>query len=649
MIINRLTMHNFGIYAYTNTFEFTGKKPVVLIGGMNGRGKTTFLDAILLALYGANSFAYKESEFHSYNQYLRSFVNIKDGTLKTYVELEFRLNDASKTVYTVRRSWDATKKVRTQETIHVLNNGQEDQFLDQNWPMFIESILPSAISNFFFFDGEKIADLAVDNTNSQLKESIRAMLGITTLDILKSDLKTNIRHIKNKTPFLQKTDEVDKLRSAKEDAEKKQKDAQDSLTGMEAELVDLNKQVENAMAEFTAHGGDALLNRKQMEHAESVLKEKVSQHSSNMVALASGELPLSLVRDLLEEVAAQADQEHEALEKKHAREMISQLYEQYKKEGNKADAADDFIRFVDTQTEETEIKSIYNLSDHDQYLAKTLSEREIKKRVNEAEKECDENKRLLEDLEKVENYLSIDINEEELQKINESIINLQNKVKEKEEQIEGQKAKLSEANGELRMAKSLFDREVKKMIEGMESDDDKSRVIKYSEMAIHVLEEYEIRIQKAKTGELAETITSCYKKLADKKNMIDRVVMNPVTLDWKYLDQDGNEVAKSSLSAGEKQLMVISILWALAIRSKKNLPVIIDTPLSRMDSNHRKSLIEVYFPNASEQTIILSTDSEIDEKYYRLMKENVGDEYTLIYDDENKCTHIEKGYFGYNA
>lgn len=649
MIINRLTMHNFGIYAYTNTFEFTGKKPVVLIGGMNGRGKTTFLDAILLALYGANSFAYKESDFHSYNQYLRSFVNIKDGTLKTYVELEFRLNDASKTVYTVRRSWDATKKVRTQETIHVLNNGQEDQFLDQNWPMFIESILPSAISNFFFFDGEKIADLAVDNTNSQLKESIRAMLGITTLDILKSDLKTNIRHIKNKTPFLQKTDEVDKLRSAKEDAEKKQKDAQDSLTGMEAELVDLNKQVENAMAEFTAHGGDALLNRKQMEHAESVLKEKVSQHSSNMVALASGELPLSLVRDLLEEVAAQADQEHEALEKKHAREMISQLYEQYKKEGNKADAADDFIRFVDTQTEETEIKSIYNLSDHDQYLAKTLSEREIKKKVNEAEKECNENKRLLEDLEKVENYLSIDINEEELQKINENIINLQNKVKEKEEQIEGQKAKLSEANGELRMAKSLFDREVKKMIEGMESDDDKSRVIKYSEMAIHVLEEYEIRIQKAKTGELAETITSCYKKLADKKNLIDRVVMNPVTLDWKYLDQDGNEVAKSSLSAGEKQLMVISILWALAIRSKKNLPVIIDTPLSRMDSNHRKSLIEVYFPNASEQTIILSTDSEIDEKYYRLMKENVGDEYTLIYDDENKCTHIEKGYFGYNA
>ena len=53
MIITKLVLHNFGVYAGTNTFEFHGKKPVVLIGGMNGRGKTTFLEAVLLALYGA--------------------------------------------------------------------------------------------------------------------------------------------------------------------------------------------------------------------------------------------------------------------------------------------------------------------------------------------------------------------------------------------------------------------------------------------------------------------------------------------------------------------------------------------------------------------------------------------------------------------
>ena len=63
MIITKLTLHNFGVYAGTNTFEFNNQKPVVLIGGMNGRGKTTFLEAVLLALYGANSFAYNESKY----------------------------------------------------------------------------------------------------------------------------------------------------------------------------------------------------------------------------------------------------------------------------------------------------------------------------------------------------------------------------------------------------------------------------------------------------------------------------------------------------------------------------------------------------------------------------------------------------------
>ena len=140
-------------------------------------------------------------------------------------------------------------------------------------------------------------------------------------------------------------------------------------------------------------------------------------------------------------------------------------------------------------------------------------------------------------------------------------------------------------------------------------------------------------------------MTVCYKKLANKKNLIDRVEMDPVTLDLSYINANGETVNKASLSAGEKQLMVISLLWALALCSKKKLPVIIDTPLSRLDSAHRVSLIQTYFPQASEQTIILSTDSEIDQNYYEIMKDDIGDEFTLIYDDVSKSTTIRYGYF----
>ena len=66
MVIKELKLHNFGVYAGDNIFEFTSNQPVVLVGGMNGRGKTTFLEAILLSLYGQNSFAYHESKKHSW-------------------------------------------------------------------------------------------------------------------------------------------------------------------------------------------------------------------------------------------------------------------------------------------------------------------------------------------------------------------------------------------------------------------------------------------------------------------------------------------------------------------------------------------------------------------------------------------------------
>ena len=163
MIIKKLTLFNFGVYAGENIFEFEHKEPIILIGGMNGRGKTTFLEAILLSLYGDNSIAFKESKYRSYSQYLRSYVNKSHWTQSSYIELEFYMDDGSDDTYLIRREWDARTKI-TEEQISVWQNGKKSNFLAQNWSMFIENILPIALSSFYFFDGEKIAELAVVQT-----------------------------------------------------------------------------------------------------------------------------------------------------------------------------------------------------------------------------------------------------------------------------------------------------------------------------------------------------------------------------------------------------------------------------------------------------------------------------------------------------
>ena len=149
MIIRYLKLHNFGIYANDNIFEFKNSKPIVLIGGMNGHGKTTFLEAVLLALYGANSFAYIESRIKSYGQYLKSYVNKADGTMLSFIDLEFTMDKFDNTIYLIHREWNGNGR-RIHDTVTVKKNGVKDEFLTENWLMFIENILPSGLSNFFF-------------------------------------------------------------------------------------------------------------------------------------------------------------------------------------------------------------------------------------------------------------------------------------------------------------------------------------------------------------------------------------------------------------------------------------------------------------------------------------------------------------------
>ena len=135
-----------------------------------------------------------------------------------------------------------------------------------------------------------------------------------------------------------------------------------------------------------------------------------------------------------------------------------------------------------------------------------------------------------------------------------------------------------------------------------------------------VLEDY-VKLLRSKKLELLENyILDGIQTLLHKKNFIEKISIDRETFDVKLYKGNNDEISKDMLSKGELQMYATAVVWGLAKTSGRPLPFMIDTPLARLDEKHRTSIVDKFYPNASHQTIILSTDSEINSEYYQKLE-----------------------------
>lgn len=106
-----------------------------------------------------------------------------------------------------------------------------------------------------------------------------------------------------------------------------------------------------------------------------------------------------------------------------------------------------------------------------------------------------------------------------------------------------------------------------------------------------------------------------------------------------------SRVDMGQLSKGEKQVFILSLYWAVIKSSGQRVPFIIDTPFARIDTEHRTQISQVFFPEISDQVIVLSTDEEVVGAYHAALKPFIAREYLLEYDTETSRTHVTDGYF----
>ena len=657
MYFTRIELHNYGIYRGSHSMDLqdrTGKRNITLIGGLNGRGKTTLHDAILIALYGKQALKYIQEKARSYDRLLLEHINKHATDDETYIAVSFKLD--SETHLRVKRGWRLNgQKIELQ--LIVEKNGIVDKYLGESWNYYVEEVLPFGIARFFFFNNEKITQLADDTSFEQIKSSIKSAIGVTAIEKTINHIDEVIRR---KKIAIQNFEHSEVNQGYKEvEAKISEIDAAMAEAIRQKNIIEqrrenLAAESEAKEKEFWASGGELGRNRDIIKAEMQKISHDVEEIQNKIIQLSSdASTPLFMCRNLVSQAYDNEKNVREEETRRRSDEIIVELYDRIIKKIDDRNF-DIHVSLAIKQIIGEEIKEYVSTIPSPKHVSLSATSMMLfEKLISSA-------------FQGITQQISFLISKAESQE--NELLNLDAHLGNTDDKAMAMK--LFEALKDIDKEKALADESYTRQLAHIESlkqqresfvakrisfikaiaekenvNDDNARIVKYAAMSIEVLTEFKVRLQCEKLSHLSDTITNCFKKLVEKDSLVSRIVIDSKTLDITLLDTDGKELLKNQLSAGEQQMFAISIVWALALTSGYKAPVLIDTPLARLDSAHRANFIVKYLPEASSQVIVLSTDEEVYGKYLDLIRENIVDYYTLQYHENEQCTTIVKGYF----
>lgn len=647
MILDELRLHNFGVYRGLHNAVLTpvAGRPIVLFGALNGSGKTTFLEAMQLALYGRATGLRGRGAYPDY--LLRSINRYVAPSEGAGVGLTFRYwIDGKLTPVRLERTWHRSGK-SVKETFEVWREERFDSVATERWSEFVEEIIPHQIAHLFFFDGEKIEGLADPAQSSALlRVGLHSLLGLDLVDHLVKSL--GIVERRGKTSQLDSADQaaVKMLEEEIAGFEVKRQAIGQKLAEINTQIDQRGNEIQRLEKQFELAGGDLFARRKSIESEYESLKHERMRMHAELVLLAGGDAPLLLIAsfadDLGDIVAESSERLSESkfakLIQKRDREVLRKLKEL---EVSKA-AVESMKRFLE---ESRSIKKHHG-SVPDEFLPTSLPGWPDHEAVRNAlSRSLDGLKSVDKKIATCERNLSAVPEEDAVKSILEALMSAKREL----ERTNVRKGLLEEELAavvlESRRKEGLRRAKLERAAEEQLASSTKLRILKHSERARATLGTYREVIAQRHMANLERLISKCFAQLHRKKSLKYSIEINRNTYELMLREAAGHLVEAAELSAGERQLLAVSVLWALAQASGRKLPTIIDTPLGRLDGPHRHFLVDNYFPFASHQVILLSTDEEVTPSYRRRLSPAIGREYSIVFNEAERTSKIVDGYF----
>lgn len=670
MRIKKVILRNYGLYRGEQVLDLAprtkrGKlKPLVLIGGHNGAGKTTILEAIRLCLYGRLALGHRVPEVE-YQAYLRDHIHRSRDVLipvsYASVAMEFDYaHSGRQSTYLVQRAWETRGVSGVTEALRVLRDGQpladvESQF----WPEFVRSLVPSGVSRLFFFDGEKIKRFAEEESEAEiLAESIKALLGLDLVERLQADLDIyNSRYLK-KTATGSLAVRLAEMEATENQLQRDLEEARAVEVEIKSSIEHLVSQIDRTEQQLAQNGEGMSAQRGELRRRKTELEARREQIEKALRELCEGPVPFALCPTLIKELQVQLDKEAQRERWDAARTEVEKALDTVTNRLTQGKLPKQLGWDASTcAAVNEELASVArNLIDMPQGLANIerihgLSERErdqvfhiinnalyvLPMRVIELTKDLDN---VIAVLRETQDYLNRAPEGDEIAPIVKNLSALQ----EEHANLALKLTLISEPRIKMEHELGAIARERSRIMKSQENAQSMAGRIALSGAVRRVLDAYLHRLTMAKVAELQTMVLKCFQTLTRKNDLVYGLTINPKNFEVVLFDSNRDAIPKASLSAGEKQIYAISLLWALAKVSGRALPMIIDTPLGRLDSVHRKHLLERYFPVASHQVIILSTDTEVDRAYFEMLKPHTSHSVHLV-NHAGGWTEASPGYF----
>lgn len=669
MKLTRLALHNYGTYKGSQTFDLSvyGNRNVILIGGKNGAGKSTILEAIRICFYGPHAFRENFGR-ERYERFILDRMHRDPSSAvpprAAAVDVEFSYGEEEGLVsYRVTREWFRKNQTSISETVTVRKNGEALHDVDpHHWQEFIEELLPPGVSELFFFDGEKVQLLADDDSDAAtLASAVSSLLGVELLEKLDADLAI-YQNRRLQRSGAGKEDDVDLLRQFTNELEKLNSNreiALFSLSQAQQELARIANDLSETERELQRRGGNYAHNRGKLEERRRQINARVEHLESSLREHATGLLPAALAPNLLKQVIAQLEIEHdvrfaavvdESLNRA-ARLTLSGLKKLDVRKGNQLIKLADIPEFCKIEETvkrhhsalEVNAAMIHDLSGEQerQILAwATTCLRELPKEIAALGLELED---IYRERQKVERDLSRVPDDETLAPVLSRIQELRRRFSEQTELVAQEKVKLEQ-----------IDQACQRAEQNQKKHSDRVMSVNTERVALERASKVQIALRvfrealiERKLKEIETEVTRAFQLITRKK--LSRVfTIDPKSFTISLQDEQKRLLPKSELSAGEKQMYAIAVLWALARVSHRPAPIIVDTPLARLDSEHRSLLLKQYFPSASHQVIILSTDTEIEASSFEALRPHLANSYELEYTATDEATVVKSGYFGVN-